>query len=165
MRYLAAAAMICMACSQTRFHATTGEIKGHAAQLSSQGRAELAITEGGTRTVSASHRVEVTFQEREVDDLAGGGRVVRKTLSLGELVTRCDDPDRAAGQCLVDQVREPELVVGTRRQFDKGTAGQAGSAVILGGAVMFCALDCSTKVLLGIGALAILFAASVLFMH
>jgi hypothetical protein len=162
MRWLAAVVIASVGCSQTALHATTGELKGHAAELRTDGRANVAIVEGGTHTVAATDSVDVTFLETESGDPYGGGRVVTKAMPVGELVAGCDGQ---AGDCLVDQVSEPDLVVGMRRAFDKKLAGQTGSAVILGAALTFCAFECSGKVMLGLGALAVLVLASVLFLH
>lgn len=140
-----AALALAAACTQRPVQSFPSELRAHAAELTTTGRAEIQTVDDGRFTVAATTRVEVA----QLDD---GARLVR-TVTIAELVDGCAAPGAPTGACLADRVEDREMVVGTLQTRNVG-AGITSALSAVGGLALVggCLAECENEdIALGAG--------------
>jgi hypothetical protein len=126
------------ACTHHPVQAFPSDLRAHAAELETAGRARVTVVGGAAHVVDAD--TVVTVREP-----SGPGELVRE-VSIRELVAGCPPDAPAPERCLADRVVAGEVVVGTRTETHVGrTVGSVVSGLALVGFGALCVAECTGK--------------------
>jgi hypothetical protein len=139
MRSGAIALVVLAACGTRQVKAFPSDLRAHATELQTAGKAEIISIDDGTVTVQAATRIEVA-------EGTGDGALLVRHVTIGELVAGCPAPGVPTPACLADQVVERETVVGEKRDRQVGPAITSGVAAFAGLALVgTCLAECENK--------------------
>lgn len=132
-------AAIAGGCVTRQVQALPSELRAHATELRTTGKATVQSIDDGRFVVDAATTVEVKVP-------ADAGAILTRQVTIGELVGSCTAPGMPTPQCLADQVLDREIIVGEKPRRRVGTAIASGVSVVAGLAVAgVCLVECDNN--------------------